>query len=150
MLILCLFVWHCYCFVLHLLDTSFYNLNFFFTFLLCYSSHCSSSVVPFALCLFTLLLLTCCRSSRIVVLRVAPLVLLFSHYNYVLLFLRYSSSPNVILFTLLLLSLCFSHLTTPLTLPLPLCHSSHVATPFMLLLSHCRSLCVIFLTSSHI
>ncbi len=107
----------------------------FFTLLLCYSSCCSSSVVPFMLfsCIATL---TCWCSSHIVVFHATPLVLLLSHYNYMLMFSCYIYFPNAIPLALLLLLLCFSHLVIPLTLPLPLCYSVHIATTFALFFSH--------------
>ncbi len=127
MFILCLFVWHCYCFVLHLLDTSFLNLVFF--------SHSSCVISSCIVAPYTLSLLSHCCSSRVVVLHATPLVLLFSCYNCGLFFLRYSSSPDAAPLTLLLLLHCFSHLATPFMSPPPLHYSPRTIAHFRYLLT---------------
>lgn len=126
-LISCLF--GCSCFVLSLLDPSFYNLVFKIL-------HCSSWVVAFhTLPLLVLPFFTCCHFSRIVVL-------------FILLFLMCCHSSSIVALFALLFShcnsrvatiRCFFHIVVLLSLPFLLCYYSfHItlftfATPFILL-----------------
>ncbi len=122
----------CYIFRYQFLES-----RFFFTLLSHYSSCCYSIVVPFVLSLLALLLLTHYRSSCIATPPTLLLfVLLFSHYNCVLVFSRHNSFPDATPLVLLLLLHCFSHPAILLTLLLPLRYTTHVAIPFALFFSH--------------
>jgi hypothetical protein len=136
------FVSCCSCFVLHLLESSFYNLVFFFTlsflvsFFSRYSSsvalfvlffsHCSFGVAPcivlLALPFFALSFLLCCNSFGVDV-------------PFTLQFFLHCCSFHATLPTLQL-SRCSSHVALPM---LPFSHYSSHATLIMLLLSCCNS-----------